>query len=56
MTRFKSARQCQSFISTHGQIANLFYLHRKHLPTADHRHLRAHAIAAWREFASSMEA
>ncbi len=28
MTRFKSARQCQRFVSTHGQIANLFHLHR----------------------------
>ena len=31
MMRFKSARQCQRFVSTHGQIANLFLFHRKHL-------------------------
>src|SRR5690606_34622791 len=37
MMRFKSARQCQRFVSTHGQIANLFHLHRKHLTAADHR-------------------
>ena len=37
MMRFKSARQCQLFVSTHGQIANLFLLHQKHLSSADHR-------------------
>jgi len=37
MMRFKSAGQCQRFVSTHGQIANLFQLHRKHLNAADHR-------------------
>lgn len=37
MMRFKSARQFQRFVSTHGQIANLFLLHRKHLTAADHR-------------------
>ena len=31
MMRFKSARQCQRFVSIHGPIANLFHLHRKHL-------------------------
>jgi putative transposase len=30
MMRFKSTRQCQRFVSSHGQIANLFLLHRKH--------------------------
>jgi len=25
MVRFKSTRQCQRFVSTHGQIANLFH-------------------------------
>ncbi len=56
MTWFKSARQCQRFVSTHGQIANLFHLHRKHLTAADHRQLRAHAITTWREIAMSIEA
>ena len=45
MMRFKSAGQCQRFVSTHGQIANLFQLHRKHLNAADHRQLRALASA-----------
>jgi hypothetical protein len=31
MMRFKSARQCQRFVSVHGQVANLLHLHRKHL-------------------------
>ncbi len=56
MMRFKSARQCQRFVSTHGQIANLFQLHRKHLTATDHRQLRAHAITAWREIAMLIEA
>ncbi|WP_371811467.1 DDE-type integrase/transposase/recombinase [Brucella sp. 191011898] len=45
MMRLKSARQCQGFASVHGQIANLFLLHRKHLSAADHRKLRTYAIA-----------
>jgi putative transposase len=49
MMRFKSARQCQSFVSAHGQIANLFLLHRKHLAAADHRELRGDAYTARRE-------
>jgi putative transposase len=53
MMRFKSARQCQRFISVHGHVANLFQLHRKHLSAADHRQLRATAITTWREIALS---
>lgn len=53
MMRFKSARQCQRFVSIHSQIANLFHLHRKHLTAADHRELRAAAIAAWSEITLS---
>jgi putative transposase len=53
MMRFKSARQCQRFVSVHGQVANLFQLHRKHLSAADHRQLRATAITTWREIALS---
>jgi putative transposase len=56
MMRFKSARQCQRFVSTHGQIANLFLLHRKHLTAADHRMLRSNAIATWRQIALSIHA
>ena len=56
MMRFKSARQCQRFVSTHGQIGNLFHLHRKHLTATDHCQLRAHATTAWREIAMLIEA
>ena len=56
MLRFKSARQCQRFVSTHGQIANLLLLHRKDLTVADHRQLRTHAIMIWREIAGSIDA
>ncbi|MCV9910392.1 IS6 family transposase [Brucella sp. HL-2] len=55
MMRFKSARQCQRFVSTHGPIANLFLLHRKHLTAADHRQLRTHAITKWRQIALSIK-
>ncbi|SCB46615.1 putative transposase [Rhizobium lusitanum] len=54
MMRFKSARQCQHFVSTHGQIANLFLLHRKCLTATDHRQLRTHAISIWRETAGTI--
>ncbi|WP_209894081.1 IS6 family transposase [Rhizobium leguminosarum] len=40
MIQFKSAGQCQSFVSIHGPIANLIHLHRKHLTAADHRDIR----------------
>ncbi|TAA48883.1 IS6 family transposase [Shinella sp. JR1-6] len=56
MMRFKSTRQCQRFVSTHSQVANLFHLHRKHLTAADHRQLRAHAISTWHEIAWSTAA
>lgn len=56
MMRFKSARQCQRFVSIHGQIANLFHLHRKHMTATDHRQLRAHASTTWREIALSFKA
>ncbi len=56
MMRFKSARQCQRFVSSHGSIGNLFHLHRKHLTASDHRQLRDHATTAWREIAMLIEA
>ncbi|MBB3979615.1 transposase-like protein [Rhizobium azooxidifex] len=56
MMRFKSARQCQRFVSIHGQIANLFHLHRKHLTAADHRQRRADAVIIWRKIAISIAA
>lgn len=56
MMRFKSVRQCQRFVSAHGQIANLFHLHRKHLTAADHRQLRNHAVTTWRQIAMSIQA
>lgn len=56
MMRFKSARQCQRFVSTNGQINNLFLLHRKCSTAADHRQLRAHALQTWREITLSIAA
>lgn len=54
MMRFKSARQCQRFVSTHSQIANLFLLHRKQLNAADHRQLRSLACATSRQITMSV--
>ena len=51
MMRFKSARQCQCFVSSHGPIANLFHLRRNQLCASDHRQCRTAALATWREVA-----
>jgi putative transposase len=56
MRRFKSARQCQSFVSSHGPINNLFYVPRNHMAATDHRDFQAAAIATWREIAVSIAA
>jgi putative transposase len=51
MQRFKSARHAQRFLSSHGQIHNLFQL-RRHLLTAnDHRAARDRAFQTWRDVA-----
>ncbi|EDQ33083.2 Transposase [Hoeflea phototrophica DFL-43] len=51
MIRFKSAGQCQRFVSVHGQIANLFRLHRDRKSAAEHRKLRNATMNTWREIA-----
>ena len=56
MMRFRSAQQCQRFVSTHGQNPNLFHLHSKHMTVTDLRQLRAHASTTWREIAMSFKA
>ncbi|MCF1432605.1 hypothetical protein GOZ97_04440 [Agrobacterium vitis] len=53
MIRFKSAAQCQRFVSNHGPISNLFVLHHKHQTAAEHHELRTVAMAVWREIALS---
>jgi putative transposase len=40
MIRFKSAGQCQRFVSIHGPISNLFHLNRNRTFNAEHRKLR----------------
>ena len=53
MQRFKSARHAQRFLSSQGQIHNLFQL-RRHLLTAnDHRTARDRAFQTWREVAGA---
>jgi putative transposase len=56
MIRFKSARQCQRFVSIHGPIANLFHLHRNRTSTAEHRKLRNAAMNTWHEITLSTAA
>ena len=49
MQRFKSARQAQQFLSSHGQIHNLLQLHRHLLTANDHRAARDNAFRTWRD-------
>jgi len=51
MMRFKSAAQCQRFVSCHGPISNLFLLHRKHQSAFHYRQLRTIAMETWNEIA-----
>lgn len=48
---FKSACQCQRFVSIQGQVSNLYHLSRKHIDAAKYRDLRAGANNVWREIA-----
>ena len=51
MQRFKSARHAQRFLSSHGQIHNLFQLRRHLLTAVDHRAARDRAFKTWRDVA-----
>ena len=51
MQRFKSARQAQRFLSSHGQIHNLFQLRRHLLTAPEHRAVRDRAFQTWRDVA-----
>jgi len=51
MQRFKSARQAQRFLSSHGQIHNLFQLRRHLLTASEHRAARDRAFQTWRDVA-----
>ena len=55
MIRFKSAGQCQRFVSIHGPFANLHHhLHRNRTTAIEHRKLRNAAMATWREITLSI--
>jgi putative transposase len=49
MQRFKSARHAQRFLSSHGQIHNLFQLRRHLLTAPEHRAARDRAFQTWRD-------
>ena len=52
MQRFKSPRHAQRFLSSQGQIHNLFQLRRHLLTARDHRAARDRAFQRWRDVAS----
>lgn len=54
MKRFKSARQCQRFVSIHGP--NLFHYPRSVMNAAQYRNLRETAMAMWAEIAKDVAA
>ena len=56
MQRFKSARHAQRFLSSHGQLHNLFHLRRHLLTAVDHRAARDRAFQAWRDVAGVTQA
>jgi putative transposase len=47
--RFKSPRQAQQFLSSHGQIHNLFQLRRPCFTASEHRIARDRAFPTWRD-------
>jgi putative transposase len=49
MQRFKSARQAQQFLASHGQIHNLFQLRRHCFTASEHRAARDRAFQTWRD-------
>ena len=51
MQRFKSARQAQRFLSTHGRIHNHFQLRRHRLSAVDYRTALDEAFRIWRDVA-----
>ena len=49
MQRFKSARHAQRFLSSHGQIHNLFQLRRHCFTASQHRAAQDRAFQTWRD-------
>jgi len=53
MQRFKSARQAQRSLSTHGRIHDHFQLRRHRLSAVDYRTVRDGAFRTWRDVAGA---
>jgi putative transposase len=51
MQRFKSPRQAQQFLSSHGQIHTLFQLRRHRLTASEYRATRDRAFQTWHDVA-----
>ena len=49
MRRFKSPRQVQRFLSTHGPINNVFRCHRNRISALQYRSVRTQAFSLWNE-------
>ena len=47
MRRFKSARQCQRFLTVHASVHNLFNLGRHLISAKNYRYFRSRAFASW---------
>ena len=56
MSRFKSARQAQRFLSAHDQITTLFHPRRYTLSASSYRHARTDAFRLWDDYAAEMTA
>jgi len=56
MSRFKSPRQTQRFLSAHDQIITIFRPRRYNLSAASYRHERADAFCLWAEYTAEMVA
>ena len=53
MRKFKSIEQGQRFLSTHGEIYNLFNLGRHCISAKNYKMLRSRAIASWKDVVTS---
>lgn len=56
MGRFKFPGQAQRFLSTHDQIATLFFPKRDRLSARSYRHKRTDALSLWTDYAADLTA
>ncbi|WP_348271860.1 DDE-type integrase/transposase/recombinase [Pseudovibrio sp. Tun.PSC04-5.I4] len=54
MSRFKSPRQAQRFLSVHDQVAALFRPKRHRLSATSYHHARADAFSLWNDYTAEL--